>query len=183
MHYCMIIIGKNEDQCLNLLEQYSPYREVSYDAEENYWYNPEARWDWYQIGGRYCGRLEVRNDCTEYSVGNTSWCSPDVPYHTDKEGIRIVDGARVKDILNLDEVVCYGYVDASGWYDSWDAYENHLFAQYEKDRDGDSITAEEEAYKTLNERREEAARKFNQEIREIIRQDENKYILICDVHN
>lgn len=183
MHYCMIIIGKNENQCLNLLEQYSSDREVSYDVENDYWYNPDSRWDWYQIGGRYCARLEVRNNCEEYSLGEAAWCSQDNPYQTEKEGIRLVDGARIKDVLNIEELSCYGYVDASGWHDSWDEFEQRLFAQYEKNRKADSITAEEDARKILAEKEEEAARKFKQEIREMIKQDGDKYILVCDAHN
>lgn len=34
----------------------------SYDEEGNEWstYNPKSKWDWYQVGGRWCGSLKLK---------------------------------------------------------------------------------------------------------------------------
>lgn len=38
-----------------------------------YYYNPNAIWDWYSIGGRWPEMFLVKDDCTEYSIGERSW--------------------------------------------------------------------------------------------------------------
>ena len=62
-----------------------------------YYYNPNAMWDWYSIGGRWPELFLVKDTCTEYSIGERSW------YNSDKkteapEGYMWVCAARKKDI-------------------------------------------------------------------------------------
>ena len=52
------------------------YRGYEYNEEEKgYGFNcnPNAMWDWYQIGGRWPVTFLVKADCTEYSFGERSW--------------------------------------------------------------------------------------------------------------
>lgn len=52
------------------------YRGYEYNEEEKgygFYCNPNAMWDWYQIGGRWPVSFLVKTDCTEYSFGERSW--------------------------------------------------------------------------------------------------------------
>jgi len=51
-------------------------------------YNPQSKWDWYEIGGRWRGMLLVKEECSGYSS-----TQKDTP-----EGYKWVDSARIKDI-------------------------------------------------------------------------------------
>ena len=62
-----------------------------------YYYNPNAIWDWYSIGGRWPEMFLVKDDCTEYSIGERSWCNSDRKSEA-PEGYRWVCAARKKDI-------------------------------------------------------------------------------------
>ena len=62
-----------------------------------YYYNPNAIWDWYSIGGRWPEMFLVKDDCTEYSIGERSWCNSDRKSEV-PEGYRWVCAARKKDI-------------------------------------------------------------------------------------
>lgn len=68
-------------------EQYGGY---------GYVYNPNAFFDWYQIGGRWPFVFLVKDTCEEFSVGEHSWGiseTPDAP-----SGYKWVCAARKKDI-------------------------------------------------------------------------------------
>lgn len=54
------------------------YRGYEYNKEEKrygFYCNPNAMWDWYQIGGRWPVTFLVKADCTEYSFGERSWAT------------------------------------------------------------------------------------------------------------
>ena len=52
-------------------------------------YNPEAKWDWYLLGGRWSGQiLIIKKGATTGIVGEPAWCSK----------TRGIDAARKKDI-------------------------------------------------------------------------------------
>lgn len=65
-----------------------------------YWKNPNAKWDWYQIGGRYAGCIQVnKKKAVDYAYGEKSlFYGIENPYTEDGD-IICVDSARVKDII------------------------------------------------------------------------------------
>ncbi len=76
------------------------YRGYEYNEEEKgYGFNcnPNAMWDWYQIGGRWPVTFLVKADCTEYSFGERSWGNCSIKYPA-PEGYMWVSAARKKDI-------------------------------------------------------------------------------------
>lgn len=76
------------------------YCDYEYDeATEGYGYycNPNAMWDWYQIGGRWPVTFLVKDTCTEYSFGERSWGNGDTEFPC-PEGYMWVSAARKKDI-------------------------------------------------------------------------------------
>lgn len=62
-----------------------------------YTFNPEGFYDWCVIGGRWPRRFLVKEDCTEYSLGNCSLDDMDNGFNAQK-GYRWVAAARKKDI-------------------------------------------------------------------------------------
>lgn len=75
-------------------------RGFSYDEEHGgygFIYNPNAMWDWYQIGGRWPEMFLVKDSCTDYSVGERSWCNEDYE-SVAPEGYIWVCAAKKKDI-------------------------------------------------------------------------------------
>lgn len=71
-----------------------------YNKEEKrygFYCNPNAMWDWYQIGGRWPVTFLVKADCTEYSFGERSWGNYSKKYPA-PEGYMWVSAARKKDI-------------------------------------------------------------------------------------
>lgn len=165
MHFKMIIISKNERCCLNLLEQYREDKEVSYDVENDYWYNPDGRFDWMEIGGRFCALIKVASDCEEFSVGDRYILEEEDPYESEDPSIRFVDGAYARDILNIESIGGYGYVDSTGWYDRWDIPYIHE----------ENLTAEE--------REQKAQALFDEGIRQKILEDKDQYVLVVDIHD
>ena len=63
-----------------------------------YWENPNRKWDWYQLGGRWQGSLLVKDD-SEHSVGSLGLMTqPRELYNPAPEGYKWVDQAKVGDI-------------------------------------------------------------------------------------
>ena len=70
MHFSTLLIsntGKGRREIKRLMR---PFQEVwtksderctEYNEEGEYWYNPNAKWDWYVIGGRYRGRIHAKH--------------------------------------------------------------------------------------------------------------------------
>lgn len=87
-----------------LYKSFEEYVEERYGLSFNeecqgygYYYNPNAMWDWYSIGGRWPEVFLVRDSCTEYSSGERSWCNADKQLVA-PNGYFWVCAARKKDI-------------------------------------------------------------------------------------
>lgn len=61
-----------------------------------YYENPNAKWDWYQIGGRYSGMLVVKSDAWYQQGSPDPWLTTPLP--PAPPGYRRVDAARLADI-------------------------------------------------------------------------------------
>lgn len=64
-------------------------------------YNPDSKWDWYQVGGRWRGALPIKPESDGAGVlGSRSWASPETeePLTADQALIKDIDfaGARQK---------------------------------------------------------------------------------------
>ncbi|MFI6029498.1 hypothetical protein [Amycolatopsis magusensis] len=72
-------------------------------------HKPNAKWDWYQIGGRWSGELRLRSDAAEgdYARGERSWTGedePPIPGTCDLARIRALDLAGMRDAAAADAV-------------------------------------------------------------------------------
>lgn len=63
-----------------------------------YYSNPNAQWDWWQVGGRWPLRFLVKEDCPLVILGQPSSMFKEQPYWDAPEGYRWVAGARKGDI-------------------------------------------------------------------------------------
>ena len=77
------------------IEEYNGYKFDEKMNKYGYWENPNAKWDWYQIGGRWLGSLLV-----EYSkfgiTGQSGSFENKIP--NTPEGYKWVDICKIKDI-------------------------------------------------------------------------------------
>ncbi len=76
------------------------YRGYSFDEKQQaygFYCNPNAMWDWYQIGGRWPAMFLVKSDCAEQSPGERSWCNENSVLQA-PEGYVWVAAARKKNI-------------------------------------------------------------------------------------
>lgn len=75
------------------LERYMDYND-EYEGY-GYVYNPDAFYDWYCIGGRWPKMFLVKEECTDFTIGDRDY--PDNHYEA-PQGYRWVSAARKKDI-------------------------------------------------------------------------------------
>ena len=85
-HFGAPVFGRNIEEIETLLEPFgeysdagSPYTEFVEDKEceydetakaRGYWYNPNAKWDYWEIGGDFCGMLKLLPGKTGYNISN-----------------------------------------------------------------------------------------------------------------
>lgn len=78
--------------------------------------NPDAHWDWYEIGGRWAGKIVVK-DGVEYIKPSFSWGWS----QEEKDKVlaeRRADTALLKDIDNVDKLTAYAVVRYGEWIDN-----------------------------------------------------------------
>jgi len=96
------------------IEDYAGYHKDEKTGKYGYWENPQAKWDFWQLGGRWPGILRVKTD--EAIRGGASWMMGVYEY---KEGA--ADFAKIKDIdfeaMNADVVK-----KANDYYDRMERY-------------------------------------------------------------
>jgi hypothetical protein len=63
------------------------------EGKYGYWENPNAKWDWYQIGGRWSGLLKLKNNAESGEYGKRSWTNKNTIISGNK-----ADSAKIKDI-------------------------------------------------------------------------------------
>lgn len=81
-------------------------------------YNDEGKWDWYVMGGRFAGQLQLKDKTQEAPLYNPEYSTLFSKKHYQllkKDGR--CDQALVGDISNLDEITCFAVVMDSKWYE------------------------------------------------------------------
>ena len=68
--------------------------------------NPDMRWDWYEIGGRWAGRLELKDGAEPLAPLHFSWgWSEEQKREVIEATPRRADSAYLKDVANLDTLM------------------------------------------------------------------------------
>ena len=78
--------------------------------------NPNSKWDWFQIGGRWTGLLKLREGINPIAPLNFSWGWEEADKAKFINENR-TDSALKRDIANLDEVVCFALLKDGKWYE------------------------------------------------------------------
>lgn len=84
-------------------------------------YNNDAKWDWYQMGGRYAGRLQLKDISRAapifYPESPEYYSRKELNYLKQLKAEGRCDQARVKDVSNLSEIGCFAVVKDGKWYE------------------------------------------------------------------
>lgn len=90
-------LNANTDEELYQLER---YEDEEYDENGNMLskYNPNSKWDWYEIGGRWHNEIIVKENVEDAISGNPSFMDLSSHFKDSDNGFMWVDGARIKDI-------------------------------------------------------------------------------------
>lgn len=104
----------------------------SFDKEMQdygYWANPNEKWDWYQIGGRFAGIIKVKYENQDIKYGSSSSFFAKNFYNNKDENIKNVDCARIKDIIIFSQK---DYIEAIRF---WELYIEKQEPKNEKEKD------------------------------------------------
>ena len=101
--------------------------------------NPRMEWDWYEVGGRFAGRLVLKDDAEMIAP-------PSFSYGWSEEGKekvlnakpRRVDIAYLKDIANVDELTAISVLKDGEWTNISD-YEGATIKPYLEGVPGDTL--------------------------------------------
>lgn len=77
------------------------YEGETKDEETNdygYWENPNRKWDWYEIGGRWNRHLLVKEDIPIEHIGGPSWGNKSSEKKIAPLGYKWVNACRIKDL-------------------------------------------------------------------------------------
>ena len=98
MHFSVAVITKGKPTYEMILQVLAPYEEgVARDPED-------ARYDWFQVGGRFAGSIQVdKRTAVDCEVGEPSWTWGNTDPYMSYGDILRVDSARVKDIIQYDK--------------------------------------------------------------------------------
>lgn len=95
--------------------KYENESDIGADGEVYSEYNPNSKWDWYQLGGRWAGLIKVK-DGIEFKKPNFSWGWD----HSSMQEVletKSTDFALKKDIVNLDEIQTFAVIKDGKWYE------------------------------------------------------------------
>lgn len=104
MHYSICVIHEDGTDVADALAPFDENLEVEKVVEDDgyeYWYNPNGKWDWYQVGGRWTGSIKLKDgvEPTSDMYGEPSYCfDKDVDPYFHARGEHWVDSALLKDI-------------------------------------------------------------------------------------
>lgn len=133
-------------------------------------YNPNSKWDWYDIGGRWRNQLLTREDNND-TFEHNSFAEHMGMFKDTKEapkGYKWVNGAKIKDIdfnkieeVNGKPFYTWALVDENGWY--------------EQGRMG---------WWAINDATDESTNNFAKQFKEYVESVENQdnYLIIVDCH-
>lgn len=165
MHYCLLLITKEMPSENRISEILKPYDEENWKCDKSgeVISFPIFTYDWWEIGGRYSGKLKLKidNNDEKYDweyISNRNKKLFHSKLLTDlqkskkilfeniyyrsmgsRDGFLYVDGARIDDLLNFDEIDCFVCIDFDENVIARETWNGHAFI---KDEDFDKKLAE-----------------------------------------
>jgi len=95
----------DEDHYQSMIEWYEP-ENIDEDGNVFSTCNPQAKWDWYSLGGRWSGLIKLKEGATGIEGQSGVF--------DNETGI---DQAKKKDIANLDTITTYAVVKNGDWFE------------------------------------------------------------------
>lgn len=165
MHGCLMLFTKelpSKNDIENLMGKYNDSAVYGEDGETVKGGMPQFTWDYYEIGGRYNGSIKLKFEHEdpyyrwdyyerEPRNGRLFWAYIISQFEENKprffheescfgnmgavDGAIYVDGARISDILNYDDLNCYTFMTEDGeayarsWYDGNRIADNNDFEE------------------------------------------------------
>lgn len=165
MHYCLLLITEeipSEDRISEILQ---PYNEENLECDKSGEAIPFPifTYDWWEIGGRYSGKLKLKIDNNDEKYGweyisdrnkklfhsklltdlqkSKKILFENIYYRSmgSRDGFLYVDGARIDDLINFDEIDCFICIDSEENVIARETWNGHTFL---KDEDFDRKLAE-----------------------------------------
>ncbi|TDP29823.1 hypothetical protein [Nocardia ignorata] len=117
----------------NMLRPFDENLEVEEFTEdgETYWRNPNAKWDWWTIGGRWTGRWKATPGALRENLvhGEPSWTNRDKPIplgHCDGGRIHAIDIERTREIAGRQAVLDWNeyamVIDGTPQHQPWKVF-------------------------------------------------------------
>ncbi len=93
------------------------------DGEIGYMSNPNAQWDWYELGGRWAGKLPLKRKIPVAGEqrGEKSWGWGDQNPYMDEDGQDFVDMAKIEDV-DWDRLQREAYASAQAAFQEYQAW-------------------------------------------------------------
>jgi hypothetical protein len=125
------------------LEKYHSYKESDFkNGKPGYYTNPNSKWDWYQIGGRWTGFFNAKNH-NEAKQGEKSWTVKEEVSGVDIIQKKNIDIESMKEEAKIEadkywEVLLKYYPDLTmfpqkSWSDCVDEYKNKNLDKFDRD--------------------------------------------------
>jgi len=99
------LASSDEEVYQEQIKYYEP-DEIGSDGEVYSTQNPNAKWDWYQLGGRWSGMIKLKEGATGI-IGKPGVFKNDVG----------IDQAKKADIANFDELNTLAIIKDGNWYE------------------------------------------------------------------
>lgn len=126
MHYTLSVIIKDVNNLDSVLDKFDEDNEC----------NPNPKWDWWVIGGRWSGLVVIKEECGNCIVGDRT-SNEKFPRSLKYNGYKNVDGARLKDIdfskMSSDKETFYTYalLDEFGVWHEKETFNGESWVQKE----------------------------------------------------
>ena len=139
--YCQNVDWSDDN---SIVKHYFEYWEEEHDENYNELssYNPNSKYDWYQLGGRWAGSLKLKNGAEKEKDSELSWynCYEDVPEgYTDHAQFKDIDltpdKEQVEKAKRFWEVVVEGQPKQEG-----EKFDTFWKPEYYKEQYGDKET-------------------------------------------
>lgn len=165
MHCCLLLITREMPSENRISEILKPYNEENLECDETgeIISFPIFTYDWWEIGGRYSGKLKLKIDNNDEKYDwkyisdrnkklfhsklltdlqkSKKILFENIYYRSmgSRDGFLYVDGARIDDLLNFDEIDCFVCIDFDKNVIARETWNGHAFI---KDEDFDKKLAE-----------------------------------------
>jgi hypothetical protein len=97
--------------------KYEDSENIGPEGEVYSTYNPNSKWDYFRLGGRYCARLKIKEGVDYLPIKLSYEWKYATPEQIAETQGRKADTARKGDIENIDELSAFAVLKDGEWYE------------------------------------------------------------------